>query len=54
MEIITAQQIFREITKLFGLYWQGASSKDVLGEYQVQFSGEQRLTSAHASTHELD
>jgi len=40
--------------KLFGLQWQEALSKDVPGEYRVRISGEQRLVSAHASTHELD
>ncbi|AET00636.1 transmembrane protein, putative [Medicago truncatula] len=41
-------------TKLFGLQWQGAPSKNVPGEYRVRFPGEQRLASAHVSTHELD
>jgi len=41
-------------TKLLRLQWQGASFNDVPGKYQVRFTGEQRLTSAHASTHEPD
>jgi len=26
-------------TKLLGLQWQGAPSKDILGEYRVRFPG---------------
>jgi hypothetical protein len=39
-------------TKLLGLQWQGAHSKDVPEKYRVRFPGEQRLTSAHTSRHE--
>ncbi|KEH39404.1 hypothetical protein MTR_2g096125 [Medicago truncatula] len=44
----------KQATKLLGLQWQGAPSKDVPGNTGFDSQGEQHLASVHASTHEPD